>query len=537
MKLTRKSVIVAAAIVIGAGAVGAVGGLPAGWLVALLAALIVLVIIVLRDGETSHNAADMIQPDPRPETPSAPQPPSSRAVYDARVPSAAAEYEFSFSCTTYWTAVGLPSRRDDLGELAITTMLKRARRVLALVEPTEEAVAKHEVTNALQLAQPDETQQIRVWADNIQVRLPEVYMRRAEQRAELRRQQEIADLERQLEKDFRAYLSEDALATPGTATVWWLSKNPTEIEQCVELYQTLRTLSDAANDRIRPDSASDRFLDTPSDGQFAGDSAAGWSEQPGIRWPMTDDGAARTVLFAVPERAGESEPASRPSFAEAVEALLDGLDPAERKLKAFELANLEETFNHPTRAQQIRASYDVARIGQDTGEDRPTATDLPPATTYQPTPAAQTVPIMPLGRSASPRSPDSTEPEDRTGLESAIEPSTAVMPPTATADANVAAPASAPHHSDSRRADLADTTGDSIGTATSDESAVTDARQQTAQPAEPVLPMQTEPTIGNQIVAGPGPGQSEKQTGYREQFYTPGDDAESPSAPRGATES
>ncbi|MFD7160974.1 hypothetical protein ACFV9C_40765 [Kribbella sp. NPDC059898] len=339
MKLTRKSVVATAGIIIGAEAVAAILGLSTGWLVGLLAVLLGIAAAVFRDTATTPTHPEPPEPmvEPTPE----PQLPSSRVIYDARIPSAAPEYQFSFSCTVYWTPIGQPSRHVDLAAAAVASVMRRARQALALMEPTEGVAAKQEIATALGRAESDDRQQARVWADAVQVRLPESYARQAELRADLRRRQEVNTLERQLEKDLREYLSKDALASPGSATVWWLSKNPDQIEQCVSLYQTLRRLSDAAHDRIPADLFDDRFR---------------------------GDEAGRTVLFAVPERTEDPEPPARPSFAEAVEILLDGLDPAQRKLKAFELANLESAFNNHDGAETIRTNYDALPVGQERNE-------------------------------------------------------------------------------------------------------------------------------------------------------------------------
>lgn len=381
MRLTRKSVIATAGVIVGVEVVAAILGLSAGWLVALLAVLLVGAAVVLREA-----AMTPAQPEPVEslvEPVREPQLPSSRAVYDARIQSAASEYQFSFSCTVYWNPIEQPSRTVDLAATAVAAVMRRARQALALMEPSEGVAAKQEIAIALGRAESDDRQQVRAWADNVQVRLPEHFAPQAELRAELRRRQEVNKLERQLEKDFREYLSEDALATPGSATVWWLSKNPDQIEQCVGLYQTLRRLSDAAHDRLPADLFGDRFA---LSGRMSDETSDGSFERPEEPWRARDEDAGRTVLFAVPERPEETEPPARPGFAEAVEALLDGLEPAQRKLKAFELANLEAAFDNQDGAEAIRTNYDALPIAQELDEP----VSAPPVAPEETVPAGTT---------------------------------------------------------------------------------------------------------------------------------------------------
>ncbi|MFI7066696.1 hypothetical protein ACIBL3_37250 [Kribbella sp. NPDC050124] len=344
MKLTRNSLIVVTVTSFAIGVVGVIADLASLATVVLMAAFLGVSVLILRDEKPQPAASAASGPavhiEPTPDPPS----PSSQAIYDVRLPSASADYEFSFSASIYWTPVGPPSRHTDLGSVAVNAVLQRARRSLLSSEPTEEAHAVHQLKAAIGHPEADDRQQVRSWAEDIQLRLPGPHAAHFQMRSELRRQQEIADLQRQLERDVRQYLHEDALATAGSATVWWLAKHPEQIEQCVELYETLKRLSNAANDRL------ETGAETSPD------------------WPqLTSKPSEITEDVAYPVVPQDPSQAVRIDLRPAMETFLDGHDSAERAFKAFALANLEEKFNRPDRAERIRSLFGSELTADDAG--------------------------------------------------------------------------------------------------------------------------------------------------------------------------
>ncbi|HZX06884.1 MAG TPA: hypothetical protein VFF46_28370, partial [Kribbella sp.] len=94
----------------------------------------------------------------------------------------------------------------------------------------------------------DEKGQVRSWATEVRLRLPDADQKHLQHLAALHRREQTTLLERRMEQDKRAYLKDDVFATPGSAAVWWLVNHPGEVETALGLLDTLAELSAAAND-------------------------------------------------------------------------------------------------------------------------------------------------------------------------------------------------------------------------------------------------------------------------------------------------
>ncbi|GAB2669351.1 hypothetical protein [Kribbella swartbergensis] len=257
MKLHRNSLLTAAVIVLVLYVVCLIVGLP-GW----AAVVLTVVLLVLL-------AAVWKQPDPpRPDPPrpvvTAPTPapsvvlpdhepvftgPPSRTVADVRLPSASPDFQFSFSAVVQWSTVLSGSRHADLGAVAVDALLERARALTATQQVTEESLNQHRLAAILGEPALDEKGQVRCWATEVRLRLPDADQKHLQHLAALHRREQTTLLECRMEQDKRAYLKNDVFATPGSAAVWWLANNPGEVETAVGLLDTLAELSDAANDR------------------------------------------------------------------------------------------------------------------------------------------------------------------------------------------------------------------------------------------------------------------------------------------------
>ncbi|MFK4089288.1 hypothetical protein ACI2LF_34565 [Kribbella sp. NPDC020789] len=323
MNLTRKNSLIVVATCAVLATLAQLFSLP-GWIpVSLLIVILLAVVTALRDSQP---------PPPEPPVPADPppvlvidpesQPTSSQVVYDVMLESAAAEYQFSFSATVYWKPVGLVSSTADLASSAIQAVVTRAKRELATVEPTQQELAQHRLSAVLSRRERDDRNGVIAWAERIQVRLPEPFAELARTRSERRRRREIIELEQAVERNVRTYLKDEAFATPGSATIWWLARHPEELERCLELYPTLRQLSNAANDRAE----------------------------------TLDDLPQPTAAAPLPASATQTEPPTFDLWA-AVENFLDGHDPDERTLKASHLAKLEDKFKRFDRARVIREQF------------------------------------------------------------------------------------------------------------------------------------------------------------------------------------
>lgn len=69
----------------------------------------------------------------------------------------------------------------------------------------------------------------------------------------MRKDKEVWAREREHEVDKRAYLSNDVLRTTGSAIVWWLARNDTDIAGTVDLIGALARLAAAAKDQDVPE--------------------------------------------------------------------------------------------------------------------------------------------------------------------------------------------------------------------------------------------------------------------------------------------
>ncbi|MFG1910605.1 hypothetical protein [Kribbella sp. NPDC048928] len=251
MKLHRNSLLTAAAIVLVLYLVSLVAGLPAWAAVVLIVVLLVLLAVVWKQPEEPRPvvtrpapAPSVVLPDPDPVFSG----PPSRTVADVRLPSATPDFQFSFSAVVQWSTVLSGSRHADLGALAVDALLDRARSLTSRQQVTEESLNQHRLAALLGEPALDEKGQVRSWATEVRLRLPDADQKHLQHLAALHRREQTALLERRMEQDKRTYLKDDVFATPGSAAVWWLVNHPGEVETALGLLDTLSELSAAAND-------------------------------------------------------------------------------------------------------------------------------------------------------------------------------------------------------------------------------------------------------------------------------------------------
>jgi len=251
MKLHRNSLLTAAAIVLVLYLVCLIVGLPGWAAIVLTVVLLVLLAVVWKQPDPPRPVVT-----PQPSAPSVVLPdrdpvftgPPTRTVADVRLPSASPDFHFSFSAVVQWSTVLSGARHADLGAVAVDALLERARALTATQQVTEEALNQHRLAALLGEPALDEKGQVRSWATEIRLRLPDADQKHLQHLAALHRREQTALLERRMEQDKRAYLKEDVFATPGSAAVWWLVNNPGQVENALGLLDTLAELSAAAND-------------------------------------------------------------------------------------------------------------------------------------------------------------------------------------------------------------------------------------------------------------------------------------------------
>lgn len=253
MKLHRNSLLTAAAIVLVLYVVSLVVGLPAWAAVVLIVVLLVLLAVVWKQPDEPRPVVAKPAPAPAPSVvlpdrePVFSGPPS-RTVADVRLPSASPDFQFSFSAVVQWSTVLSGSRHADLGAVAVDALLDRARALTVRQQVTEESLNQHRLAALLGEPALDEKGQVRSWATEVRLRLPDADQKHLQHLAALHRREQTTLLERRMEQDKRAYLKDDVFATPGSAAVWWMVNHPGEVETALGLLDTLAELSAAAND-------------------------------------------------------------------------------------------------------------------------------------------------------------------------------------------------------------------------------------------------------------------------------------------------
>ncbi|MFF1821117.1 hypothetical protein ACFVWG_27690 [Kribbella sp. NPDC058245] len=250
MKLHRNSLLTAAAIVVVLYVVSLIVGLPTWAGVVLSVVLLVLLAVVWKQPEPPKAVVQVKQAAPAPVV--LPDPvftgPPTRTVVDVRLPSASADFQFSFSAIVQWSTVLSGSRHADLGAVAVDALLKRARALAVQLQVTEEALNQQHLAATLGEPALDDKGQVRCWATEVRLRLPDADHKHLQHLAALHRLEQTTLIERRMEQDKRAYLKDDVFATPGSAAVWWLANHPGDVENALGLLDTLAELSEAAND-------------------------------------------------------------------------------------------------------------------------------------------------------------------------------------------------------------------------------------------------------------------------------------------------
>jgi hypothetical protein len=180
------------------------------------------------------------------------EPPQEHVVERLPLPSAETGYRFVFGCTVCWWRCSDATPHANPGRLAVTSIISRAREATARIAPEDYPLARHTVAAELGAVQSDELGQVEAWATDVSIVLSDGDIEHLSQRAELRRQAELEEQQRQRERAARAYLTDDVLRSPSTAVVWRLARHPDSVEETVRLIGALAQLSAIANENALP---------------------------------------------------------------------------------------------------------------------------------------------------------------------------------------------------------------------------------------------------------------------------------------------
>jgi hypothetical protein len=252
------------------------------WQSALLILLLLVVVILIarkiafrRDQQRLRDSVEPVtSPEPR-EQPARPAPtlptyPTS-PISDMSLASAQPDYRFRFGATVHWrpTSAVLGPPHANLSALATNAIIGRAYEITRLEQPGDYELVEHKLNAELGRILTERTGQVETWAVQVTLTLPPVDIERLHKLSEVRKNEQVWEHERNHERNRRAYLTEDVLKTPGSAVVWWLARDFSQVRETVALIGTLAQLSAAANNAEVPELFRP-LLDTPVSGRADG---------------------------------------------------------------------------------------------------------------------------------------------------------------------------------------------------------------------------------------------------------------------------
>ncbi|HEX4703966.1 MAG TPA: hypothetical protein VH352_17690 [Pseudonocardiaceae bacterium] len=191
---------------------------------------------------------------PPPPVPDPQQVAQSVVVEGVNLASAWPDYEFTFHAIIYWRSAGGPvTPHVRPGALAIDTIIRRAAQVAADETPDMVIRLQHRLNDVLGVIEVDRSGRIEAWADQVHTTLPEADASRLRTLSTIRKDKAVWEHERRYECDKRQYLTEDVLKSTGSALVWWLSRNESNIIGAVDLIGMMARLTAAAKDEDVPE--------------------------------------------------------------------------------------------------------------------------------------------------------------------------------------------------------------------------------------------------------------------------------------------
>jgi hypothetical protein len=169
--------------------------------------------------------------------------------------SAQPDYRFVFSTTVHWrpTSSSVAPPHANLSALAGNAIIGRAYEITRLEQPGDYEIVEHKLNAELGRIVPDRTGQVENWAVQVTLTLPAADIERLHKLSEVRKNEQVWEHERNHERSRRAYLAEDVLKSPGSAIVWWLARDFSQVRETVALIGTLAQLSAAANNTEVPE--------------------------------------------------------------------------------------------------------------------------------------------------------------------------------------------------------------------------------------------------------------------------------------------
>ncbi|GAA3104930.1 hypothetical protein GCM10010464_80140 [Pseudonocardia yunnanensis] len=325
-------------------AVGTGLGWPS-WVYIIAIVVLVAVVVAVRWGRRPRSEA--LAPVPAWSAPPIdPRPAVQTAQLQATVGSSMDGYAFQLSATVRWRVV--PNQRQiphaEPSALAKDAVLQRAVAITSTFAPADRDLAQHRVAAALGVEENDQRHIVQVSATDVDITVPEEQSKAVRDMADQRRQVRLNEAKFATERGIREYLHDEALQSTGSALVWWLARHVDNIEQAVELIDTLQRLSAVAQD-----------------GEDPGRTVSGE--------PLTPQQLAAFVGGAGAGNGGGSAPED--NLRRLLDAMFPDGDP--RRIRfAHEFANLAADF-HPATADRIRRLFGLHVVSPDEPDE-----DAPP---------------------------------------------------------------------------------------------------------------------------------------------------------------
>ncbi|WP_130797978.1 hypothetical protein [Streptomyces otsuchiensis] len=180
--------------------------------------------------------------------------PARRAQIDSvAVASSAPGFDFVVSATVWWRAAERVSEitqfnRDAANQnIAVSSVLSRIQAVTRREHPSRLDLTRHLLEAALAAPSEDVSGVVAAWAQDIKVTVDAEGLDQLRRMEEEVRETELWHREVKRERERRAYLADDVLASAGSAVVWWLARHNNDVENAVSMIGPLARISAAAN--------------------------------------------------------------------------------------------------------------------------------------------------------------------------------------------------------------------------------------------------------------------------------------------------
>jgi SOS response regulatory protein OraA/RecX len=321
-----------------------------GWPTPVLVVLVVVLLGVV--GVSAFRSLGTSRwPDPQASgwpTVTAPIPPASVAIGPVTIASSDVAYRFRFTATVHWQQKADDSAQDQnrRGADAQEALLDRAIDAAQAIAPSDYAAAGYRLAAALSEPLVAPRAAVQVWASDVRVDLAEEDSERLAKLERIQKDIRLWEQERAHEKEVRRYLGEDALASPGTALVWWLARHEDDIRGGVERIPDLTRISAVVRDlHAEPMLDDERMVERRPNHDV----------ENGMD-PGREDANSATATVSDEYGYGPAKPSAP---ADAARELLHGLFPqndADRARAARHLALLVERWGQRDLAHSLRGS-------------------------------------------------------------------------------------------------------------------------------------------------------------------------------------